>query len=224
MANGLDEMNDPVLEEGRDVNVIAKSLPVTCGWGTKFFEVLMWSLFIIPGIVLTVKKIHAKVELQQIEQKLQHDASQIDNYLEQRVVILSNLAKLVEKAVNLDKETYTAIAEARSGARVTGGGDEARNESGTRIENLNARLNLAIEAYPQLQAHQEIKDAIQQNSYLQREITAAREVYNSTVATWNRKIFIWPVYVLVAVKEGYRTRIPFATSKEIKEKARDVFF
>ena len=224
MANGLDEMNDPVLEEGRDVNVIAKSLPVTCGWGTKFFEVLMWILFIIPGIVLTVKKIHAKVELQQIEQKLQHDASQIDNYLEQRVVILSNLAKLVEKAVNLDKETYTAIAEARSGARVTGGGDEARNESGTRIENLNARLNLAIEAYPQLQAHQEIKDAIQQNSYLQREITAAREVYNSTVATWNRKIFIWPVYVLVAVKEGYRTRIPFATSKEIKEKARDVFF
>ena len=113
MANGLDEMNDPVLEEGRDVNVIAKSLPVTCGWGTKFFEVLMWILFIIPGIVLTVKKIHAKVELQQIEQKLQHDASQIDNYLEQRVVILSNLAKLVEKAVNLDKETYTAIAEAR---------------------------------------------------------------------------------------------------------------
>ncbi len=224
MANGLDEMNDPVLEEGRDVNVIAKSLPVTCGWGTKFFEVLMWILFIIPGIVLTVKKIHAKVELQQIEQKLQHDASQIDNYLEQRVVILSNLAKLVEKAVELDKETYTAIAEARSGARVTGGGDEARNESGTRIENLNARLNLAIEAYPQLQAHQEIKDAIQQNSYLQREITAAREVYNSTVATWNRKIFIWPVYVLVAVKEGYRTRIPFATSKEIKEKARDVFF
>ena len=224
MANGLDEMNDPVLEEGRDVNVIAKSLPVTCGWGTKFFEVLMWILFIIPGIVLTVKKIHAKVELQQIEQKLQHDASQIDNYLEQRVVILSNLAKLVEQAVELDKETYTAIAEARSGARVTGGGDEARNESGTRIENLNARLNLAIEAYPQLQAHQEIKDAIQQNSYLQREITAAREVYNSTVATWNRKIFIWPVYVLVAVKEGYRTRIPFATSKEIKEKARDVFF
>ena len=224
MANGLDEMNDPVLEEGRDVNVIAKSLPVTCGWGTKFFEVLMWILFIIPGIVLMVKKIHAKVELQQIEQKLQHDASQIDNYLEQRVVILSNLAKLVEKAVNLDKETYTAIAEARSGARVTGGGDEARNESGTRIENLNARLNLAIEAYPQLQAHQEIKDAIQQNSYLQREITAAREVYNSTVNTWNRKIFLWPVYVLVAVKEGYRTRIPFATSKEIKEKARDVFF
>ena len=224
MANGLDEMNDPVLEEGRDVNVIAKSLPVTCGWGTKFFEVLMWILFIIPGIILMVKKIHAKVELQQIEQKLQHDASQIDNYLEQRVVILSNLAKLVEKAVNLDKETYTAIAEARSGARVTGGGDEARNESGTRIENLNARLNLAIEAYPQLQAHQEIKDAIQQNSYLQREITAAREVYNSTVNTWNRKIFLWPVYVLVAVKEGYRTRIPFATSKEIKEKARDVFF
>ena len=28
MANMLDEMNDPILEDGRDVNVIAKKIPV----------------------------------------------------------------------------------------------------------------------------------------------------------------------------------------------------
>ena len=99
-------------------------------------------------------------------------------------------AKLVEKAVDLDKETFAKIAEARSGKIVTKGSDEQRNEAGTQIENFNARLNLAIEAYPTLQSHSEIKDAIQQNSYLQKEITAAREVYNTTVNTWNSKIFI----------------------------------
>lgn len=220
MANALDEETGPVREEGRDINVIAKQIPVKVGVGSTIFQVLLWVLLIIPGLIFLMKKIKAAQYLRQLEQKLQHDASQIDNYLEQRVVILQNLAKLVQTAVNLDKDTFTQIAMARSG-RLT---DTERNEAGTQIENLNARLNLQIEAYPQLQAHQEIKDAIQQNSYLQKEITAAREVYNDTVAEWNRTIQIWPTYMIVAAKAGYTTRIPYSVSKEVKEKARDVFF
>ena len=220
MANALDEETGPVREEGRDVNVIAKQIPVKVGAGSTVFQVLLWVLLIIPGLIFMMKKIKAAQYLRQLEQKLQHDASQIDNYLEQRVVILSNLAKLIQTAVNLDKDTFTQIAFARSG-RMT---DSERNETGTQIENLNARLNLQIEAYPTLQAHQEIKDAIQQNSYLQKEITAAREVYNDTVAEWNRTIQVWPTYMIVAAKAGYTTRIPYSVSKEVKEKARDVFF
>ena len=89
---------------------------------------------------------------------------------------------------------------------------------------MNTRLNVAIEAYPQLQAHQEIQDAIQQNSYLQKEITAAREVYNDTVNQWNRTIQIWPTYMIVAAKAGYTTRIPYSVSTEVKQQARGVFF
>ncbi len=220
MANALDEETGPVREEGRDINVIAKQIPVKVGTGSTIFQVMLWVLGIIPGIIFMVMKIKAAQYLRQLEQKLQHDASQIDNYLEQRVVILSNLAKLVQTAVNLDKDTFTQIAMARSG-RMT---DTERNETGTQIENLNARLNLQIEAYPTLQAHSEIKDAIQQNSYLQKEITAAREVYNDSVNEWNKIIQVWPTYMIVAAKQGYTTRIPYSVSKEVKEKARDVFF
>lgn len=65
---------------------------------------------------------------------------------------------------------------------------------------------------------------MQQNSYLQREITAAREVYNDSVYQWNKAIQEWPTKMIVAAKQGYTTRIPFTASKEIKDKARDVFF
>ena len=34
----------------------------------------------------------------------------------------------------------------------------------------------------------------------------------------------WPTKMIVAAKQGYTTRIPFAASKEIKEKAKGVFF
>ena len=222
MANQLDEMTGPVNEQGKDVNVIQKQIPVKVGKGSIVFQVILWVLGIIPGLVFMFMKISAGNYLRKLEQKIQHNASQIDNYLEQRVVILSNLAKLVDKAVTLDKETFTAIAEARAGKHVTDG-DEMANEA-AKADKVEAKLNLAFENYPDLKAHQEIADAIQQNSYLQKEITAAREQYNDTVNIWNRDIQVWPTKMIVAAKNGYTTRIPFIASKEIKEKARDVFF
>ena len=81
-----------------------------------------------------------------------------------------------------------------------------------------------ITNYPDLAAHREIADAMQQNMYLQREITAARELYNDTVNEWNKDIFAWPTKKIVAAKNGYTTRIPFIASKEIKEQAKGVFF
>jgi LemA protein len=221
MAVQLDELStENIRKEGLDVNVIAQKIPVKVGVGSKIFEVILWVLGIIPGVIFLFKKIKARTYFQQLQQKIQHNASQIDNYLEQRVVVLQNCARLVDKAVDLDKSTFENIAKYRSGADV----DEARNEVSTQLDAVSRSINIAFENYPDLQAHTEIKDAMQQNMYLQREITAARELYNDTVNTWNREIFVWPTKQIVAAKEGYTTRIPFIASQEVKAKAREVFF
>ena len=81
-----------------------------------------------------------------------------------------------------------------------------------------------MENYPDLQAHKEIAEAMRQNAYLQREITAARDLYNDSINTWNRAIFEWPTNQIVAAKNGYTTRIPFIASAEIKKQAKGVFF
>ena len=220
MANQLDELStEYIREEGLDTNVIAKKLPAKVGTGSKIFEVLLWIPFIIPGVVFLFKKIKARTYFQQLQQKIQHNASQIDNYLEQRVMVLQNCARLVDKAIDLDKSTFENIAKYRSGAS-----DEERNELSTSLDAVSNSLNVAFENYPDLKAHNEIKDAMQQNMYLQREITAARELYNDTINEWNKDIFAWPTKKIVAAKNGYTTRIPFAASKEVKEQARSVFF
>lgn len=221
MANQLDEMTGPVNEEGKDINVIQKQIPAKVGVGSTIFEVILWCLCIIPGVVFLIKKINAAKYLRQLEQKIQHNASQIDNYLEQRVVILQNCAKLLDKAIDLDKTTFSEIAKYRSGNVAD---DAARNELSGALDGVSRKINIAFENYPDLKAHQEIADAMQQNSYLQREITAAREVYNDSVYQWNKAIQEWPTKMIVAAKQGYTTRIPFTASKEIKDKARDVFF
>jgi LemA protein len=218
MANELDEMTGPVNKEGRDVNVIEKQIKVEMDTSCKVVNVLCnigWIL-IIPGLVWWRKKVDANAYFDKLQQKIQHDASQIDNYLEQRVIILQNVAKLLDKAIDLDKTTFTEIAKNRSAGNLNGAGEA--------IESVNKAINVQLEAYPELKAHNEIQDALQQNAYLQREITAAREVYNDTVNTWNREIFQPFAKKFVAAKRGLTSRIPYSVSSDVKQAAKGVFF
>ncbi len=214
MANELDEMRPVVNPDGRDINVIEKQLPVTIGVGSTIFEIALWLLGILPGLIFLFMKISAKNYLQKLQQKIQHDASQIDNYLEQRVVILQNVAGILSKAIDLDKDVMKSVAGLRSGTNMT---DEGRVEFAGKIDALSSGLKISVENYPELKAHASIADAMQQNSYLQKEITAAREVYNDSVMRWNQDVFSWPTKQIVAARAGYTTRIPFIASKEIRD-------
>ncbi|MBR2439633.1 MAG: LemA family protein [Lentisphaeria bacterium] len=220
MANELDELTGPVNAAGRDVNVIERQLPVQVGFGSTLFEIMLWVCGILPGLIFLFMKIEADNYFRKLQQKIQADASQIDNYLEQRVQILQNVAPLVEKAIDLDKDVMKSVAAFRGGMLP----DAERNAVAAQIDNAFGRLFPQVEAYPDLKAHQAIAEAMRQNNYLQREITAARALYNDTVNQWNNDLFCWPTKMIVAARAGYTTRIPFSASAETKARARETFF
>ncbi|MBO7521113.1 MAG: LemA family protein [Opitutales bacterium] len=220
MANDLDELNSTSNAAGRDVNVIEKQLPVKIGFGSLLFEISLWLMGILPGLIFLFMKISASNYFKKLQQKIQADASTIDNYLEQRVQILQNVAALVEKSIDLDKDVMKTVAAYRGGVNPK----SDMNAVASQIDGAFARLFPQIEAYPELRAHSAIADAMQQNSYLQREITAARSLYNDTVAQWNTDIYSWPTKMIVAARAGYTTRIPFSASAETKQRAREKFF
>lgn len=220
MANELDELSGPVNAAGRDINVIEKQLPTKVGFGSVLFEICLWLCGILPGLIFLFMKISAGNYFRKLQQKLQADASTIDNYLEQRVQILQNVAGLVQKAVELDKDVMKAVAAFRGGVNPS----MERNQVQAQVDGAFARLFPQVEAYPDLKAHAAIADAMQQNSYLQKEITAARSLYNDTVNQWNSDIFDWPTKQIVAARAGYTTRIPFSASQDVKAQARKAFF
>lgn len=247
MANDLDEITGPTDRDGRDVNVISKQIRVEVGHGSRIFEIALWTVGTIPGIIILATgqlpalqvfgvllagilpgliflfmKVNALAYLRKLQQKIQADASQIDNYLEQRVMILQNVVGLVEKSIDLDKDVMKTVAAYRGGGRPSS--DTGRNEASQQLDGIFSRINVAFEAYPDLKAHAAVADAMRQNSYLQKEITAARTLYNDTVAIWNQDIFAWPTKQIVAARAGYTTRIPFTASAESKAAARGKFF
>lgn len=249
MGNLLDEVTGPVNDNGRDIHVIDKQIPVKTGAGSIVFEIALWVAIpvlvllyvsimgntladplitavigclvgILPGVVFIFMKISAKNYFQQLEQRIQAEASNIDNYLEQRVQVLQNVVGLVNRAVELDKDVMKSVAALRSGV-ING---ENRSQVNEQVDTAFGRLFPQVEAYPELKSHEAIADAMQQNSYLQREITAARTVYNSRVTQWNTDIFAWPTKMIVAARQGYTTRIPFTASSETRKMARSKFF
>lgn len=245
----LDEVTGPVNDKGRDIHVIDRQLPVVVGSGSTFFEIALWITIpvlvilyilimgaalenpllvgvigclvgILPGVIFIFRKITARNYFQQLEQRIQAEASNIDNFLEQRVQILQNVVGLLERAIELDKDVMKSVAGLRGGS-VTA---ENRNAVNQEINTAFGRLFPQVEAYPELKAHNTIADAMQQNNYLQREITAARTVYNSRVTQWNTDLYSWPAKMIVAAQQGYTTRIPFTASAETRGKATSKFF
>ena len=109
MANLIDEVTGPVNDNGRDVNVIDRQLPVEIGFGSTLFEIALWvtipilvllyvnlmgdtlsnplliggigcAVGILPGVIFIFMKISARNYFQQLEQVNQAEASNIDNY------------------------------------------------------------------------------------------------------------------------------------------------
>lgn len=223
MANELDETKDPITQEGRDVNVIQKQLGVELSTWEKFCQIGVWFLPpVIGGLVYLNRKNKARAYFGKLQQKIQAAASSIDNFMEQRVQILSNAARLLDKAIDLDKSVLTEVAAYRGGSNPNA--DAKRNEIQGKIDDIANSVNVAFEAYPDIKAHSEIADCLQQNAYLQKEITSARELYNDAVLEWNQMIYQPLAKKAVAVEKSYTTRIPFTASKETKDKARSVFF
>lgn len=249
MANLLDETTGSINNQGRDIHVIDRQLPVEIGIGSTIFEIALWItipilvilfvflmkdmltnpvltavigclLGILPGVIFIFMKISARNYFQQLEQRIQAEASNIDNFIEQRVQILQNVVGILGRAIDLDKDVMKAVAALRGGSVTS----ENRSEVNQQVSTAFGRLFPQVEAYPELKAHNAIADAMQQNNYLQREITSARTVYNSRVTQWNTDIFSWPTKMIVAARQGYTTRIPFTASAETRDMARSKFF
>ncbi len=190
--------------------------------GDDFLPALLKGLCaLIPFAILFWQKKTTASHFQGLMQKINGLASEIDNYIDQQIDILKNVAPLVEKSIDLDKDVMKSVAAFRGGVDIT---NENRNAVASQVSATYRALVPHMEAYPDLKAHAVIAEAMQKAEHLRKEITAARTLYNDRVAQWNREVFEWPIKRMVAAEEHYRTLVPFAIDAERKEGMHQVFF
>ena len=225
-------MKNENIKEGQQTNVIYRQIKVTATSGEKKVPYIVTFV----GIILLIYGIYSKdyvagaigifigiypylamgkisAQFNAAEQEIQKAATEIDSCMKQRIIILENLAKLIEKSIDTNEKIPIDTTKYKNGNFT----DKTRNEVNRKLNNVTKKINALLENNPELKKQKAIQDAIQQNAKLQRKIANARTLYNEAVNTWNKEIFEFPLKKIVAANEKRTTRIPFAATEETKK-------
>ncbi|TLU87823.1 MAG: LemA family protein [Chlorobium sp.] len=139
--------------------------------------------------------------IQQNEETVNRSWGDLESQLQRRADLVPNLVATVKGAANFEKETLTAVVEARAKATSIQLTPEMlsdpaamakfREAQGGLTSSLS-RLMVAVERYPELKANQNFRDLQNQLEGTENRISVARQRYNGAVETFNFSIRKFP--------------------------------
>ena len=138
----------------------------------------------------------------------------IDTYLEQRFDQLTKLADAIASYNEHERETSKDIAKIRSGYR-----EMSRDEkvgASNAADQLESRMRLQIERYPELKATDVYKDFTGAINDIEEKLSASRRSYNANVYKLNTKLGHFPTNILGAMM-GFKKSEMFKATEEKRE-------
>ena len=157
--------------------------------------------------------------------------SQVENVYQRRADLIPNLVATVKGVANFEKETYTAVTEARAKVgqvRVTpemlndpnsfAQFQRAQGELGSAL----SRLLVVAENYPQLKANQNFLDLQSQLEGTENRIAVERRRYNETAQAYNTMLRRFPRNITARLF-GFKEKAYFEAAQGA-EKAPEVKF
>lgn len=148
--------------------------------------------------------------IQELDENVEARRADIEAELLRRNDLIPNLVATVEEAARFEEETFTRVAEARSGltrsreqlAQAVQGnaeGGELSRAASEVGENLRLFLNVAVEAYPQLTANRSFIALQDELTETENRIAVARRDYNQSVETYNSYVRRFPQTITARV-------------------------
>ncbi|MFA7543008.1 MAG: LemA family protein [Candidatus Cloacimonadaceae bacterium] len=128
--------------------------------------------------------------------------AQVENVYQSRYNLVPNLNSIVQGAANFERETFTAVTEARSamGGQINLPPEALSDpqafarfqESQTGLSNALSRLMVVMESYPELKANQNFLSFQSQLEGIENRIRTERMRYNEAAKKYNQMIVIFP--------------------------------
>lgn len=141
--------------------------------------------------------------------------SSMDVYLKKRYDLIPNLVETVKGYAKHEKETLTAVIEARNIAAGSNTiDDKIKNESA--LNGALKNLFVVVEKYPELQANQNFLSLQNDLRAIEEDIANARKFYNAKVKSYNNSIQVFPG--LLFAKMYHFTKFEFYVVDDEKER------
>lgn len=165
------------------------------------------TLIIIAVLVVVVfYVISVYNRLVSLRNRYQNGFAQIEVQLKRRYDLIPNLVETAKAYLAHERETLEAVVAARNGA-VDGLKQASQNPGDAQSMNLLAnaegvlknamgRLNVTVEAYPDLKASQNMQQLSEELSSTENKVAFARQAYNDAVTAYNAYRQSFPPVVL----------------------------
>jgi LemA protein len=184
------------------------------------------TLAIIAGVIFLLISVFNR--LVALRNRYQNAFAQIEVQLKRRYDLIPNLVETAKAYLKHERETLEAVIAARNAA-VAGlkaaseqPGDAGRMAQLAAAENAlggaMGRLNVTLEAYPDLKASQNLQQVSEELSSTENKVAFARQAYNDAVMEYNTYRQSFPANVL-ATTYGHSkdaSLLEFEDSKEIQ--------
>ncbi|MBN2205911.1 MAG: LemA family protein [Candidatus Aminicenantes bacterium] len=144
--------------------------------------------------------------LVKLDQSVQSQWAQVENAYQRRADLIPNLVETVKGAAAFEKDTFTAVTEARAKVgqiqvdqSIVNNPDAFAKfqEAQDGLSSALSRLLVVVEKYPELKATQNFRDLQVQLEGTENRITVERQRYNETAQAFNTKRNTFPT-VLIA--------------------------
>lgn len=148
--------------------------------------------------------------------------SEVLNQYKRRSDLIPNLVNIVKGAASHEKDTLTAVVEARAKATQTQVnvdqltpetlGKFSRAQAG--LGSALSRLMVVVERYPELKANQNFRDLQVQLEGTENRITVARNRYIQTIKAFNNLVTVPPTSWYNSLFLGHEKKPQFSVENE----------
>jgi LemA protein len=149
-------------------------------------------------------------QLVALEQQADQQWAQVENVYQRRLDLVPNLVETVKGAAAFEKETFTAVTEARSrAAQVTAkppseitndpAAMEKFQQAQDSLSTALSRLLVTVERYPELRATQNFRDLQAQLEGTENRIAVERMRYNEAAMQYNAKLKSFPTNIIASL-------------------------
>ena len=179
---------------------------------------MMWWILLAVVVVLALVWMGVYNSLIKAKNGVEGSFSQIDVQLQRRNDLIPNLVETVKGYANHEKDTLESVTQARQQLvnLPKDASPEAINTQSNHLSNALSRLLVVAEQYPELKANQNFQQLQSTLEETENKIAVARQLYNSSVQTFNQKVQVFP-NSLIANVHGFTTKDYLEAPAEAKQ-------
>lgn len=161
-------------------------------------------LGLVAALVVAAFGVSAYNGLVSLDQAVQAQWAQVENVYQRRADLVPNLVETVKGAAAFEKDTFTAVTEARSRVGQINAAGIANDpqafakfqQAQDGLSSALSRLMVVVEKYPDLKATQNFRDLQAQLEGTENRIAVERMRFNETAQAFNTKRMSFPTVMI----------------------------